>query len=487
MQVPGRPVPTTFESIEAIALREPQRLALVQDRQSWTYHALYADLIRAVRVLAAQGVKRGDRVAVGTSGFQAGLLLLVACESLGAVTTSFLSQGDTDAQAVFSLVDWVFSDSEQEVPQSVRFVRIDEAFVARIRSVDLADPTPLPRVALGPGEPQRISRTSGSSGRSKFMVLRRHAQEYWLDTAVATSGLRPDSQLLILGPLVINGSFARASACLRIGAAAMSLQPHDVAAREVTHVAGLTTLIEELLEALPASYAPRRPVTVFTVGGFLTPMLRQKIARVFQGPVVSRYGMNEVCGVCDNMDVNGIGLVSAGVDIRIVDESGRDLPAGALGIVAVRTPAMVDGYIDDPDATQAAFREGWFYSGDWGTLVGHRLLRLAGRHDDLVNVGGIKIPANLMEQKVRELVAPDDCAVLATNLDGGNTTLGIALVMSPGEARQAVRQRLAEGLHAGTTAGARVLFFDELPRLPSGKIDRISLHRMFAAPPSGSV
>src|SRR3569832_2694250 len=110
-QLPGRPVPTTFEYIEAIALREPQRLALVQDHQSWTYDALYRDLLGVIGVLHDIGVKRGDRVAVGTQGLQAGLLLLLAAEILGALTTNFLPDKDVDAPAVFALVDWVFCDS----------------------------------------------------------------------------------------------------------------------------------------------------------------------------------------------------------------------------------------------------------------------------------------------------------------------------------------------------------------------------------------
>src|SRR5207253_5658375 len=82
MGIPGRPPPTTFEYIEANALREPRRLALVQDDQSWTYEALYLDIARVVRVLHALGVKRGDRVAVGTEGLQAGLVLIIAAENL---------------------------------------------------------------------------------------------------------------------------------------------------------------------------------------------------------------------------------------------------------------------------------------------------------------------------------------------------------------------------------------------------------------------
>jgi fatty-acyl-CoA synthase len=486
-QLPGRPVPTTFEYIEALALREPRRLALVQDGQSWSFHALYLDLIRAVRVLDELGVRRGQRVAVGTRGMQAGLLLLIAAENLGAVTTSFLSENDPDAQAVFSLVDWVFSDMPQDVPEPARYVALDSGFVRRIEAVDIGDPGPMPRVAPALDEPQRISRTSGSSGRSRFMLLARQAQEYWVRTGAENGGYRPDSRLLIAGPLVMNVVFARASACLRMGAAVFDLSRAGLAGHDITHVLALPVLLEEVLNTLPLGYAPRHRIDVGAIGGFVSPQLRDRAARVFGGRIASRYGANEVTGICDDLDANGCGVVSAGVDIRIVDEGGTDVPRGQLGIIAVRTPGMAQAYIGDPEASRQAFRGGWFHSGDWGTLIGPRMLRLAGRHDDLINLGGLKIPAATVEAQLRDLVQPLDCAVLAVNLDGGSTTLGIALVVPGAAPRHDLRTKLAQGLRLGPTAGAKVIFLDELPRMPNGKLDRVTLHRLFESPPSGAL
>jgi fatty-acyl-CoA synthase len=178
--------------------------------------------------------------------------------------------------------------------------------------------------------------------------------------------------------------------------------------------------------------------------------------------------------------------VSAGVDIKIVDESGREVPQGQLGIIAVRTPGMAQEYIGEPQASAAAFQGGWFHSGDWGMLLAPRVLRLAGRHDDLINAGGIKMPAAQVEAQVRDLVQPQDCAVLAINLDGGATSLGVALVLDAPD-RDAVRRKLAQGLKLGATLGAKVIFLPALPRSHSGKIDRVALHRLFEAPPAGSL
>jgi len=479
LPIPGRAVPTTFEFIEAIALRDPPRLALIQDAQSWSFHALYMDLVRVVRMLDRLGVRRGQRVAVGTGGLQAGLLLLIACENLGAVTTSFLPRGDVDAPMLFGMVDWVVSDEPQAPPPGVKFQLLDGAFLGELSAIDPQDGAAHPRVALAPHEPQRISRTSGSSGRSKFMLLSRHAQEYWVRAGAENGGYRPESRLLVAGPLVMNAMFARSCACLRMGAAVLDLSRSGPQGHDFTHVLALPVLLEELLDRLPAHYVPRGKVDVGSVGGFVSLQLRERAARVFGGRIASRYGANETVGICDDLDATGTGVVSAGVDIRILDESGNELRFGELGVVAVRTPGMVDAYIGDEEASRAAFREGWFHSGDWGTLLSARVLRLAGRHDDLVNIAGIKIPAVQLEAKIRELAQVNDCAVLSVNLQSGAITIGIAVVVDAATPHEPLVRALDEALRLGPTVGAKVIFLETLPRMPNGKLDRAGLQRLF--------
>lgn len=475
----GRPMPTTFEYIERAALAHPRKLAVVQGRQGWTYEAVFAQLVRLSRALEGLGVRPGERVAVSAPGFCIHLLLLIACENLGAVPAPFHAQGDPDAQALFGLVDRVLSESPQQVPGGVAFQLLDEAWFAQVAAIDPADGQPCPRVAVPMDQPQRLSRTSGSTGRSRFMLLSRELQDNWI-RGIAGAAYGPDTQLLVCGPLVVNSTYSRSCACLRLGATVLSLAGDQLEGVAITHVWALPMQLEQLLSQLPAGFVRRDHVKVGTVGGFMPPALRARTLQAFGGGIVNRYGANEVGNVCDNLDASGTGLLGPGVELRIVDEEGRDLPAGEIGRIVVRTPTMVDGYLDDPEATQAAFRDGWFHSGDWGCRVGPRLLRLAGRHDDLVNAGGIKLPALQLADRVRDALGLADCAVMAVNLHGGATTVGIALVPRPGAPAPdmaALRQVLA----LGPTLEAQVLKLGELPRLPGGKLDRRALHRLFAA------
>jgi acyl-coenzyme A synthetase/AMP-(fatty) acid ligase len=311
------------------------------------------------------------------------------------------------------------------------------------------------------------------------MLLARQAQETWVRSGAENGGYDADTRLLVAAPLVINAAFARSCACLRLGAAVLAPAGLDIQREDLTHVLALPLRLQQLLDELPAGYAPRRPVQAGTIGGFVPPDLRARAQQAFGLRVLSRYGTNEVCGVCEDLDASGTGLLSAGVDVRILDADGNEVPAGVTGVVAIRTCGMASGYLNDPEGSASAFRDGWFHSGDWGALVGPRLLRLAGRHDDLLNVGGLKVPAAQLEQAIRALAGVRDCAALSLNLDEGAATLGIALVADGETPRAELAARLHQAMPIPGGVVAELLWVDALPRLASGKLDRIGLLRLF--------
>lgn len=474
-----RPPPTTAECIEAIALREPGRPALWEETSRLTYGEFHAMLVQCALLLQRLGVRRGHRVAVAGPGIGVQMVVLLAAEGLGAVTASFQAENDVDAEALFSHVDWVFAGVPQGVPPTVRFHPIDAAFV-RALAAPLGHERPA-WSALAYGEAQRITRTSGSSGRSKWMVMDRAAFEHWLALGRMADGAGRQLRLLMLGPLVVQTAYSRSSACLRAGGLLMIGHGRDIAQLAPTGVWGLPLQLERLLRELPPGYVAPQPVAVASVGGLLSVQLRAQVQAVFGDRLSNRYGSNEVSGICDDLDAQGVGFLGAGVDVRIEDGQGRELPAGSEGVIVARTPAVVRGYLDLPEETARVFRDGWFVTGDIGAIVGWRRLRLAGRHDDLVTLGGLKVPAAQLEAAVRGQPAIAECAVQAVLLEAGRVTVGVALVLRPGAgAGEAVRQ-VQQVLPLADSTVVRVMVLQALPVLPTGKLDRLGLLRLFQA------
>jgi acyl-coenzyme A synthetase/AMP-(fatty) acid ligase len=469
-----RAPPTTFEFIEATAATEPGRLALLEGGREIRYGQFHALLASCMATLHGLGVRPGQRVAVAGPGFVPQLAMLLACEALGAVSASFGAEADVDAPALFELVDWAFAVTPQAVPERVRFHRIEPAFFqAPIAS------GPDARAAAEPKAPHRIVRTSGSSGRCKFILLSRQAQDEWTRSIESYD---KETRLLLTAPLVINAGFGRSTCVLRLGGALLAGRGADLPALNPTHVWGLPLQVGQLLAEAPVGYAAPRIVPVDTVGGTVTPELRATVARVFGSAIISRYGSNEVGAVCDHLDATGAGWLRAGVEVRVLGPAGEDLTLGQSGILAFRAPSMAEGYLGQPPEVAAAFHDGWFTSADIGALLAPRRLRLDGRHDDLINVAGIKVPAAQVEAEVRQLAAVADCAALAVHLEGGAISLGLAIVLAPGATAQQAAAQLREGDALPAGARARIIFVSAMPILPSSKVDRMALLRLFEAP-----
>ena len=118
-------------------------------------------------------------------------------------------------------------------------------------------------------------------------------------------------------------------------------------------------------------------------------------------------------------------------------------------------------------------------SGDVGVWLGGRVVQLLGRHDDLVNVAGLKIPAARLEAGLRAQPAIADAAVLAVHMELGALTLGIAIVARAGASADEAKAQVPRALQLPTPVQARVLVLQDLPRTTADKVDRVALLRLF--------
>ncbi|HVE53342.1 MAG TPA: class I adenylate-forming enzyme family protein [Ramlibacter sp.] len=478
-----RAPPTTVEFLASLAARHSAWPALREGGTQLDYATLHGLVCQCGHALVQLGVRRGQRVAVSGPELGMELVLLLAAEGLGAITTSFRGDTDADAAWLFGHVDWVFSTQPQQLPGNTRFVLVDAAFAQALRRPLQGEPPAW--VAPADDEPQRIVRTSGSSGASKFMLLTRRMQEWWIRCALETEGaaMEHGARYLVLSPMVINAAFARVSGTLRRGGLVMSGPGSDIVNLAPTHITGLPVQFEQLVEELPPGYAAARSVWVSSFGGPASLALRARVAQVFGAPLRNGYGSNETAVVCEDLDAAGTGVLRAGAEVRVLDDHGQPQPEGVLGRLALRTPGLVEGYLERPEESAAVFRDGWFISGDVGALLAPRVLRLAGRHDDLVNVGGIKVPAAQFEAALRAQAGIADAALLAVNLADG-ASLGVAAVLREGVAFETGMKQVRDALRLDPGTTARVLFVQQIPRLPEGKVDRLALLEAFRRPQS---
>ena len=219
-----------------------------------------------------------------------------------------------------------------------------------------------------------------------------------------------------------------------------------------------------------------------SVAAALSPALMAEIEALFGVPVLTTFGMTEasplICstGFAAEDRVPGSVGRSCGTEIGIFDDRWQRQGPDIEGEVAIRGPNVFHGYEADPAANAAAFRDGWFRTGDLGRLDGSGRLFLTGRIKELVNRGGEKV--NLREVDDALLAQPAVFEAAAFPIP--HRTLGedvaAAVVLRPGAAASEVEIRAALSTRLATfKIPRRILFVSALPRNAVGKIDRRQL------------
>jgi acyl-CoA synthetase (AMP-forming)/AMP-acid ligase II len=176
------------------------------------------------------------------------------------------------------------------------------------------------------------------------------------------------------------------------------------------------------------------------------------------------------------------GKPMAGVEIKILDASGHELPAGEVGEVVCRTPQVMLGYWNLPDATKAAIRAGWFYTGDAGYMDGDGYVYIYDRVKDMIISGGENIYPAEVENALFGHPAIADVAVIGVPHEKWGEAVKAVVVKKPGaDVTMDELIEFARGRIAGYKVPRSIDFVDALPRNPSGKILKRELRKPYWA------
>jgi len=198
----------------------------------------------------------------------------------------------------------------------------------------------------------------------------------------------------------LNGSL---NAPLMAGATVVVLPRFDPAAvlesiraRRATAFFGVATMYRRLLELPGNLTCPSLQMAVSGAADMPLPLAKEFQRRV-GAPVVRGYGASEVFRVITfrrgepDERPERIGRPAGGAEIRVVDETGRPVPAGDVGGLEVWGPTVTRGYYGDPDETAAAFRDGWFRTGDLARVDEEGYVGIVGRKKDTILRGGYSV------------------------------------------------------------------------------------------------
>jgi acyl-CoA synthetase (AMP-forming)/AMP-acid ligase II len=215
----------------------------------------------------------------------------------------------------------------------------------------------------------------------------------------------------------------------------------------------------------------------------LPPELFAELEQAFETPVIESYGMTETASsfiACNPLPPRrrkpGSVGVPVGLDVAIMDEQGALLPGGLSGQVVVRGASLMGGYDGAPKATEAASAGDWFKTGDLGFFDDDGYLYLTGRLREMINRGGEKIAP----QEVDDTLLAHPAVAEAVTFAVPHATLGedvaSAIVVRPGAvATPNDIRRFALARLADFKVPREVLIVGEIPRGPTGKVQRVGL------------
>ncbi|MEZ5735866.1 MAG: AMP-binding protein [Novosphingobium sp.] len=478
--------------IEEQARAGGERACINLDDASWSWSELHRRVCETALQLQAAGVAPGTVVAQTFGSEPLQLLAMLATARLGA--TVFSLPANTSEQRRARLL--------RDVGASMLATDLPGLADGGLATAQLKlgtgrelDPAQAPPIDSDPRAPWIIASGSGSTGRPKYLPIT-HRQQWarmqagldWLpygegDVLLSMIGLD-----FYASKLRYLEAFARGAAILLSDAA--RLDPVGAAAGgRFSALYGTVFHMENLLRSLPDDCTPQlSSLQALMVGGSaVSGSLRERIRDRLCPRLYVLYGANECSTSCrtrleEVYDVPGnVGHPHPGFELQVVGDDDAPLPAGKAGHIRIRSATAIDGYLNDPAATAAAFRNGWFYLGDLGRLTADGLLIHLGRVDDLMIMNGINIYPAEIEQALLAHPAVRDAAAMPLRHPVYQDVPVAAVSLHPGERASEedlltfVRERL------GTHALHGVFVLISIPRNEQGKPLREDIHSQIAA------
>ncbi|TIU44265.1 MAG: malonyl-CoA synthase [Mesorhizobium sp.] len=490
-----------FETFKLVDRAE--RVALVlQNGTRVTYGDLATLAGQIAHFLDDIGVAPGDRIVVQVYKSHMALALFLACLQRGAVFVPL------NTAYTLQEVSYFIDDAQPKL-----VVCDPESFCHMMSAVPSADSTVVTLGSDGDGTlRQRLSTpafdielrypddlaailyTSGTTGRPKGAMLS-HAN-LCSNARVLTDLWRFTQEDVLLHALPIfhaHGLFVACNVLLLAGGRMIFLPKFDIeemleSLPKATSMMGIPTFYTRLLADERLTPDRVRHVRLFTSGS--APLLAETHAAWQQRTghaILERYGMTETGMITSNpynseRIAGTVGIALPGTEVRVVDqETGTELPRGKIGMIEVKGDNVFKGYWRLPEKTSTEFRpDGFFITGDLGTVDDRGYVRVVGRDKDLIISGGLNVYPKEVETEIDSIDGVIESAVFGVpHPDFGEAVTAVVVTEKDFSMTQTDMLRMLAGRLAKFKLPKQIFVVAELPRNAMGKVQKAELRHMY--------
>jgi acyl-CoA synthetase (AMP-forming)/AMP-acid ligase II len=486
--------------------RHPEKPALLFEEQSWTYTQSDAITDRIAASLLRQDVRPGDRVALLFTNCPELAFGYYACFKIGAVAVPLnVRLKGPELEYVLNHCGARILIGQDDLFHELQAVRASLSSVERFYlSGDAAafpDVRPFAELARGSSAPlpfpevppeavAAILYTSGTTARPKGVTHTHASLARAAASMVTCCDVRPEDILAIATPLChASGFMAHLLPAVSVGATGLVIARPDpevvlrgMARHHATWFAALPVLYGNLIHYPEAASHDLSSLRVCGAAGDAVPSdLQQRFHAIFGVELTELWAMTEICPGCSNpvaggKKVGSIGLPAPGVTLRLVGPDGRDVPPGEAGEILVQSQAATIGYWNDPEATAAAFHEGWLRTGDLARVDESGYYWFVGRKKEIIIRGGSNISPLEVEEALYQHPAVREAGVVGVpDPTWGEIVHAYVARKDDHEATEAALKRFLQARIAAYKVPEAIRFLPDLPKGSTGKVARKTL------------
>jgi len=501
---------------ELVAANASDETFVVYEDERYTFADIYRLASRLATCLQQDyGVQKGDRIAISMRNYPEWIVGFTAATSIGAIAVAMNAWWEAD-ELLMGLADCGAKVIMADPERLARLQQVEDEITTAVLAVRPATPPtlgksfadaiapypldqPMPDVDINPEDPATIIYTSGSTGFPKGAVATHRnilsallSWELDQQCALMIAGAEPvelphQSATLLAVPLFhATGSHAVYLSSYRSQRKVVCMYKWDpsIAAQlieeeSISSFVAPAAMTGDLVQA--AKRTERDLSSLLTVGGGGAPRAPEQVKDIddsFASAMPNTgWGMTETnaigtgIGGADYLErPASSGRASAVVDLKIIDEQGRELPANERGELLIRGVSVIPGYWDRPEANAETFTDGWLHTGDVAYLDDEGYLFIVDRIKDLIIRGGENIGCGEVEAALVEHPLVVEASVYAIPDERLGEEVGATVFAKPGLEEPDLRTFLAEHLAKFKIPAYLHIAHEQLPRIASGKI-----------------
>jgi long-chain acyl-CoA synthetase len=474
----------------------PDKPALLFEGHTITYQDLDQQANRCANGLRALGLQRGDRVALFLPNIPEFVIAYLGTLKLGAIAVSLNAMlkhdeimpilRDCSPKAIVTTAELRATLADIEL-DPLPHILVAEGATSHDRSFDqlMADAAPeADALEMQWDDPAAIVYTSGTTGFPKGATLSHGNVFTCMSLKNRYCDTRPDDRLLLFLPLFhCFGQNAILNNALNVGATLVLQRRFDpvqalsaVSSERITMFFGVPTVFIKLINLEDAHLQLGSVRYYFSAAATMPEEIARRWYQKYGIMIHEGYGLTETSPFASynhhlKYKFGSIGMPIDGVEMKIVDQAGYEVAPGEPGEIIIRGPNVMLGYWNRPVETAQVLRDGWFHTGDIGTMDQEGYFQIVDRLKDMINVAGFKVYPAEVENTIYQHSAVAEVAVYGVPDAVQGEIVKAAIVLKPGhfpdekEITLFCRERLAN-----FKAPRAVEFVESLPKNGTGKI-----------------